>query len=119
MIRALCRLRARYPRREVLHKAVAYFREHRHRMPYARLRAQQLPIGSGVVEAACKTLVSQRLKRSGMRWREAGGQAILTFRAWCQSDRFDRAWSLLAATYKRPVELPRKVIALTGRRGRV
>jgi hypothetical protein len=119
VIRALCRLRARYPRREVLHQAVAYFREHRHRMPYARLRAQQLPIGSGVVEAACKTLVSQRLKRSGMRWREAGGQAILTFRAWCQSDRFDRAWSLLAATYKRPVELPRKVIALTGRRGRV
>lgn len=119
VIRALCRLRARYPRREVLHKAVAYFREHRHRMPYARLRAQQLPIGSGVVEAACKTLVSQRLKRSGMRWREAGGQAILTFRAWCQSDRYDRAWALLAETYKQPVELPRKVIALRGRRDRV
>ena len=119
VIRALCRLRARYPRREVLHKAVAYLREHRHRMPYARLRVQQLPIGSGVVEAACKTLVSQRLKRSGMRWREAGGQAILTFRAWCQSDRFDRAWSLLVATYRRPVELPRKVITLSGRRGRV
>ena len=32
-----------------------------------------LPIGSGVVEAACKTLVTERLKRSGMRWREAGG----------------------------------------------
>jgi hypothetical protein len=119
VIGALCRLRARYPRRTVLHKAVAYFREHRHRMPYARLRAQQLPIGSGVVEAACKTLVSQRLKRSGMRWREPGGQAILTFRAWCQSDRYDRAWALLAATYKRPVELPRKVIALSGRRDRV
>lgn len=119
VIRALCRLRARYPRREVIHKAVAYFREHRHRMPYARLRAQQLPIGSGVVEAACKTLVSQRLKRSGMRWREPGGQAILTFRAWCQSDRYDRAWALLAATYKRPVELPRKVIALSGHRDRV
>ena len=119
VIGALCRLRARYPRREVLHKAVAYFREHRHRMPYARLQAQNLPIGSGVVEAACKTLVSQRLKRSGMRWREAGGQAILTFRALCQSNRFDRAWSLLAATYKRPVGLPRKVIALSGHRERV
>jgi hypothetical protein len=119
VIGALCRLRARYPRRTVLHKAVAYFREHRHRMPYARLRAQQLPIGSGVVEAACKTLVSQRLKRSGMRWREPGGQAILTFRAWCQSDRYERAWALLAATYKRPVELPRKVIALSGHRDRV
>ncbi|HEY5870897.1 MAG TPA: hypothetical protein VI542_35895 [Candidatus Tectomicrobia bacterium] len=119
IIAALSRLRTRYPRREAIHKAVAYFREHRHRMPYARLRAQHLPIGSGVVEAACKTLVSQRLKRSGMRWREAGGQAILTFRALCQSDRFDRAWSLLSATYKRPVGLPRKVIALNGRRERV
>ena len=39
VIQALCRLRSRYPRRQVLHKAVAYFREHRHRMPYARLRA--------------------------------------------------------------------------------
>jgi hypothetical protein len=116
VIRSLCRLRACYPRREVLHKAVAYFREHRHRMPYARLRAQHLPIGSGVVEAACKTLVSQRLKRSGMRWRQAGGQAILTFRALCQSERFDRAWPLLVETYKRPVGLPQKVIALNQHR---
>jgi hypothetical protein len=52
IIGALCYLRTRYPRREVIHKAVAYFREHRHRMPYARLRAQQLPIGSGVVEVS-------------------------------------------------------------------
>lgn len=116
VIGALCRLRTRYPRRQVIHKAVAYFREHRHRMPYARLRAQHLPIGSGVVEAACKTLVSQRLKRSGMRWRQAGGQAILTLRALCQSERFERAWPLLVETYKRPVGLPRKVIALNQHR---
>ena len=81
VIGALERLRTRYPRRQAIHKALAYFPEHRHRMPYAHLRAQHLPIGSGVVEAACKTLVSQRLKRSGMRWRHPGGQAILTFRA--------------------------------------
>lgn len=119
IIQALCRLRTRYPRRQVIHQAVNYFREHRHRMPYARLRAQKLPIGSGVIEAACKTLATQRLKRSGMRWRQAGGQAILTFRALCQSDRFERAWDLLAATYKRPAELPRKVIALRGHRDRL
>jgi hypothetical protein len=82
-------------------------------MPYAHLRAQNLPIGSGVVEAACKTLVSQRLKRSGMRWRPAGGQAILTFRALCQSERFERAWPLLVGTYQQSVALPRKVIALS------
>ena len=116
VIAALCRLRSRYPRRQAIHKTIAYFREHRHRMRYSDLRAQLLPIGSGVVEAACKTLVSQRLKRSGMRWRQAGGQAILTFRALCQSARFDRAWPLLTATYKRSVSLPHKVIAINGRR---
>jgi hypothetical protein len=66
-----------------------------------------------VLEAAGKTLATQRLKRSGRRWRQAGGQAILTFRSFCQSDRFDRAWELLAGTYKQPVGLPRKVIALS------
>jgi hypothetical protein len=108
---ALCRLRMRYPRRQAIHKALAYFRDHRHRMRYAALRAQNLPIGSGVVEAACKTLVSQRLKRSGMRWRHTGGQAILTFRALCQSERFERAWPLLVRRYQRDVRLPHKVIA--------
>jgi hypothetical protein len=112
VIEALGRLRSRYPRRQAIHKTMAYFREHRHRMRYSDLRAQLLPIGSGVVEAACKTLVTQRLKRSGMRWRVPGGQAILTLRALCQSARFERAWPLLVETYKRTVTLPRKVIAL-------
>jgi len=112
----LCRLRTRYPRHQAIHAAVAYFREHRQRMRYAHLRAQNLPMGSGVVEAACKTVVSQRLKRSGMRWRVAGGQAILTFRALCQSERFERAWPLLVRTYQRDVSLPPKVIALSEHR---
>jgi hypothetical protein len=116
VIEALCRIRSRYPRRQAIHKTIAYFREHRHRMRYRDLRVQFLPIGSGVVEAACKTLVSQRLKRSGMRWRVPGGQAILTFRALCQSERFERAWPLLVETYKRTVTLPRKVIALSQHR---
>jgi hypothetical protein len=116
VIGALCRLRTRYPRRQAIHTALAYLREHRHRMRYSDLRAQNLPIGSGVVEAACKTLVSQRLKRSGMRWRTAGGQAILTFRALCQSERFERAWPLLVETYKRSVALPRNVIAFSKHR---
>jgi hypothetical protein len=80
---ALCRLRTRYPRRQAIHKALADLREHRHRMRYGVLRTQHLPIGSGVVEAAWQTWVSQRLQWAGMRWRTAGGQAILTLRAWC------------------------------------
>ena len=72
-------------------------------MTYFAWREQGLPIGSGVVEAACKTLVSQRLKLSGMRWSDEGAQAILRLRGWQQSDLFDQAWALLAATFRSEV----------------
>ena len=65
-----------------------------------------MPIGSGVVEATCKTLVTERLKRSGMRWSERGGQAILTLRALLQSHRFESGWSLLLQTYRADVSAP-------------
>ena len=79
-------------------------------MRYAKAQAQNLPIGSGVVEAACKTLATERMKRSGMRWRHAGGQAILTLRALHQSARFERGWKLLSRTYKRTVVIPENVV---------
>ena len=63
-----------------------------------QLKDQRLPIGSGVVEAANKVLITQRPKRSGMRWKIDGGQAVLTFRALIKSDRFDTAWELLIAS---------------------
>ena len=97
-------LHKKHPHSKRVATELAYFRKHRDRMRYQRFAAEGLPIGSGVVEAACKTLVSQRMKLSGMRWREDGGQAILTLRGWTQSgDRFDRAWAMLAATYKEEV----------------
>jgi len=68
-------------------------------MRYAALLKKNLPIGSGVVEAACKTLVTERMKRSGMAWRKKGGQAILTLRSLMQSDRWDRGWSFFAQRY--------------------
>ena len=70
-------------------------------MRYRQLKDQSLPIGSGVVEAANKVLVTQRLKRSGMRWKIDGGQAVLTFRALIKSDRFDTAWEILTASITR------------------
>ncbi len=105
-----------HPRSKKIAKELKYFRRNRRRMAYARLAWLKLPIGSGVTEAACKTLVTQRMKRSGMRWRHAGGQAILTLRGWAQSERFDRGWALLAGTYKKLVELPNKVTPLPKRR---
>ncbi len=116
MLGALGRLRPRSPRRQALQKARASFRAHRHRLRSGVLRAQNLPSGSGVVAAAWKTLVSPRLQRAGMRWRTAGGHAMLTLRALWQSDRFARAWQLLGETYKRSVTLPRHVIALSQHR---
>lgn len=69
-------------------------------------------IGSGIVEAACKTLVAQRLKQSGMRWSAGGAQAILTPRGWDQSDRFDEAWALIANTFRADVTVLANVIAI-------
>jgi hypothetical protein len=116
VIRHLRYLRAQNPRRKKIATVLGYFRHHRHRMQYASFARRNMPIGSGIVEAACKTLVTQRLKRSGMRWRRAGGQAILTLRALEQSGRFDRAWQMLSATYHRHVQLPDNVVDIRSRR---
>ena len=114
VIRALRYLRCKHPQRKRIRQVLGYFRRNRYRMDYAGAAERGLPIGSGVVEAACKTLVTERMKRSGMRWREAGGQAILTLRGWAQSDRFAAAWSLLSATYRGEVSLPDEVESVYG-----
>lgn len=112
VIRALDYLKKKHPRRKRIVQALGYFRRHRKRMRYAQMRAQDLPVGSGPVEAACKTLVSQRMKQSGMRWGQEGGQAILTTRGWTQSDRFDQAWALVSATFQLQVTTLDNVVAL-------
>ena len=110
VIRALVHLRTKHPRKARIGEVLGYFRRNRHRMRYAATKAQALPIGSGVVEAACKTLATQRLKRSGMRWRHAGGQAILTLRALIQSAQFELAWKLLSSTYRVDVNIADNVL---------
>jgi hypothetical protein len=116
VIRSLAYLRKTHPHRTAIATELRYFRKNRHRMRYAGYRNQNLPVGSGVVEAACKTLVTQRMKRSGMRWRPEGGQAILTLRALAQSDRFDQAWALLAATYRAEIRMLENVVPLHAKR---
>jgi hypothetical protein len=61
--------------------AWTYFTNHRHQMDYPGFLAAGLPIGSGVTEAACKTLVKQRLCASGMRWKAKGAGIVLSLRA--------------------------------------
>lgn len=79
--------------REKLSAALTYLTNHRHRMDYAGHLKEKLPIGSGVTEAACKTLVKQRLCGSGMRWKEKGVKVILSLRALVQSKgRWSQFW---------------------------
>jgi len=62
------------------HDGYAYLRKHARWMDYAERRRRKLPIGSGVTEAACKIVFSQRFKCSGMKWDIAGGAVILQLR---------------------------------------
>ena len=70
-----------------------YFRNNRDKMDYARYHASGLIISSGPVEAAAKTIVGHRLKRTGMRWTRKGGQQILNLRVQVQSKRWDAFWN--------------------------
>lgn len=112
VIRALKHLASKHPPKTSLATELAYFRKHKKRMRYFDLQKKGFMIGSGIVEAACKTLVTQRLKQSGMRWSVRGAQAILTPRGWDQSDRFDEAWALVAATFQVDVTVLANVIAI-------
>ena len=78
--------------RESLRREVVFFGNNKFRMEYARFRSQGYPIGSGVIEAACKSIVKGRFCRSGMRWTRKGGQTILSLRAFVKSERWDEFW---------------------------
>ena len=71
---------------------LGYFEKNRHRMRYSQFRSQGLFIGSGVVEAGCKTVVGQRAKQSGMCWTEAGLLAVLHTRCALFGGQFDAFW---------------------------
>jgi hypothetical protein len=69
-----------------------YLEKNKDRMRYAEFRAQGLFVGSGVVEAGCKTVIGQRLKQSGMEWSLRGANAIITLRCIMKSNRFEDYW---------------------------
>jgi len=69
-----------------------YFRTNAPRMRYPLFRAQGMHIGSGIAEAACKTVVSTRAKRSGMRWTPAGLDAVLALRTAVLNRSYEDFW---------------------------
>lgn len=80
--------------REQYATTVNYVRNNLHRMDYPRYGANGWSIGSGAVESACKTVVGQRLKLSGMRWREYGTDTVCHLRALFKSEagQWDAFW---------------------------
>ena len=83
-------------------KAYRYVRRHRRWMDYAGYRRRGLPIGSGVTEAACKTVFTQRFKRSGMRWHHESGQVILDLRTIYLSGIWEEAFAADLAARELP-----------------
>jgi hypothetical protein len=73
-----------------VHDAITYLTNHAARMNYAAARKKGLPIGSGVVEAACKSLIEVRMRRPGARWKANSAGNLLHLRCLTLSDRWDR-----------------------------
>jgi hypothetical protein len=71
-----------------LRSEAEYFERNAERMRYPRFRRQHLFVGSGVIEAGCKTVVASRLKRSGMFWTVRRANAILALRCSLLNGRF-------------------------------
>jgi hypothetical protein len=82
---------------EAVRQAIGYFNGNRERMRYAKFRHQGLFVGSGVIEAGCKTIVGHRLKQSGMRWSLRGANAIIALRCAQLSGRWEEFWEMRAA----------------------
>jgi hypothetical protein len=83
-------------------QAYRYLRNRRQWMHYATYQRQGMPIGSGVTEAACKIVFTQRLKQSGMSWSRAGGQLVLDLRVILLS----QVWKQVHASYLVSKKLP-------------
>jgi hypothetical protein len=89
---------------KVYRTAYNYLRDRIAHLDYVRYRRNHLPIGSGITEAACKTVFTQRLKRSGMSWGVEGGQRIVDLRVIHLSDVWDQVHqSYLQA--RKPLEM--------------
>jgi hypothetical protein len=76
--------------------AISYFTNQGGRMAYAKFRSQNLPIGSGITEAACKTIIKQRFCGSGMKWKDKGAATVLSLRCLDKSNYWNQFWDKIS-----------------------
>jgi hypothetical protein len=78
--------------RETIRNQADYFEKNAERMRYPEFRRQHLFVGSGVIEAGCKTVIGSRTKQSGMFWTVRGANAIIALRCCHLNGRFEDYW---------------------------
>ena len=83
--------------RTAINRAVGYFEKHRDRMRYDRFREKHLFVGSGVLEAGCRSVIGQRMKQSGMHWSLNGAGSMIAIRCCIWSGQWEDFWEKRAA----------------------
>lgn len=83
--------------KELCEREIGYFAKNKERMRYADFKKRGLFVGSGVMEAGCRTVVGQRLKQSGMHWTVSGANNIIALRCSLLSNRWEDFWEHRAA----------------------
>lgn len=99
------RVRVAIGEEKPVHEALTFLANHRDRLDYATARAEGRPVGSGAVEATCKSLIAVRLKRPGARWKQPSADRIIQLRALALSDRWGDAIELTLGHQRREVRM--------------
>ncbi len=93
---------------EIISREIEYFRTNAERTRYGFFRQKGFFIGSGVVEAGCKTIVARRFKQSGMFWSKTGAEDLLSLRCLLHGPHFDSAWKARTAILNSQREIARR-----------
>jgi hypothetical protein len=78
--------------KDLCDREMGYFEKNKERMRYAEFRRLGLFVGSGVLEAGCRSVIGQRLKQSGMHWTVEGANKIIALRCSIMSNRWEDFW---------------------------
>ncbi len=98
VIRAIKRLHPKNEEaRKICKSSIRYFEQNKNRMRYDKFRSQGLFVGSGVIEAGCRTVIGQRLKQSGMHWTVSGANSIIALRCILKGYLWEDFWEYKAA----------------------